>query len=64
MSEIYHFKVWSVNKGEWVIPSMKLGVRAIAELNGTIIPGTMEKTVDERSIERKSGKDDAKRPCR
>lgn len=42
---------------------MKLGVRAIAELNGTIIPGTMEKTVDERSVEKKSGKDDAKRPC-
>ena len=59
MSEIHHFKVWSVNKGEWVIPSMKLGVKAIAELNGTIIPDTMEKIADERCVERKSGKDDA-----
>jgi hypothetical protein len=59
MGEIHHFKVWSVNKGEWVIPSMKLGVKAIAELNGTIIPDTMEKIVDERGVERKSGKDDA-----
>jgi hypothetical protein len=42
MVQVYHFKVWNTNKGDWEIPPSKRTADSIGDLKGEIIPDTAE----------------------
>lgn len=43
MVEVHHFKVWNNRLGDWESSQSKRTAKAIAEANGVVIQGTMEK---------------------
>ena len=46
MVEVHHFKVWNNRLGDWESSHSKRTSNAIAEANGLIIPGTMERVYE------------------
>ena len=44
--EVHHFKVWNNRLGDWEIPDMKRTAKAIGDVNGVIIEGTMERVFE------------------
>ena len=46
MVEVHHFKVWNNRLGDWESSQSKRTANAIAEANGLISPGTMERVYE------------------
>ena len=46
MVEVHHYKVWNNRLGDWESSQSKRTSNAIAEANGLIIPGTMERVYE------------------